>query len=392
VDGIYLDYNATTPTAPEVVAAMAPFWTDNFANPSSLHRFGQRARRAVNAARDDIARLLGAAGPDEIIFTGGGSEADNLALKGAAFARRDRGSHVITSAVEHPAVLGCGEWLAAEGFDVTFLAPDAEGRVLPGALAAALRPDTILVSVMHANNEVGTIQPVAELAALTHEWGALFHTDAVQSVGKIPVNVAALGVDLLSLSAHKFYGPKGIGALYCRRGVTLVPVIHGGHQEEGRRAGTHNVPGIVGLAAALKLGAAEGEEEVRRLAGLRDRLRDRLTARLPWLVIVTPATGAMPNTLNCCFAGVDGEAVLLGLDQEGIAVSTGSACASGSTEPSHVHLAMGVPAEVARGSIRFSLGRYTREADVDRVVEVLVPMAERLRALSPAAGERSSRG
>lgn len=390
--GIYLDYNATTPTADEVVAAMAPYWGDNFANPSSVHRFGQRARKPLNEAREKVAAFLGAASADEIIFTGGGSEADNLALKGVAFSRRDHGNHIITSAVEHPAVLGTCEWLATQGFDVTFLAPDGDGRILPDTLAAALRADTILVSIMHANNEVGTVEPIKELAALAHGRGALFHTDAVQSVGKLPVNVADLNVDLLALSAHKFYGPKGAGALYCRSGVELVPVIHGGHQEEGRRAGTHNTAGVIGLAAALELYAAGGHQEEERLARLRDRLREGIRARVPWSSLITPAKGVTPNTLNVCFGGVDGEAVLLGLDLEGIAVSTGSACASGSTEPSHVHLAMCVPAEVARGSIRFSLGRYTKESDIDRVLEVLPPLAERLRALSPTAGQAASRG
>jgi cysteine desulfurase len=384
MEGIYLDYNSTTPTAPEVFEAMAPFFTDNFANPFNLHRFGQRARGPVNEARDSVAALLGAASPDEIIFTGGGSESDNLAVKGVAAASVSRGRHVITSAIEHPAVLLACEWLAGEGWDVTFLSPDDEGIVHADALAAAIRPDTVLVSIMHANNEVGTVEPVAELAAVARERGVLFHTDAVQTAGKLPVNVDDLGVDLLSISAHKFYGPKGVGVLYVRSGVELVPLIHGGHQEEGRRAGTHNTPGIIGLARALELANADREEEGKRLGRLRDRLKDGILAMPGKVVFMTPAANAMPNTLNVCFPGIEGEALMLALDMEGISAATGSACASGSSEPSHVHAAMGCPPEVARGSIRFSLGKYTTEEDIGRVLEVLPPVVERLRAVSPA--------
>jgi cysteine desulfurase len=384
MEGIYLDYNSTTPTAPEVVEAMAPFFTDNFANPFNLHRFGQRARGPVDDARDKVAALLGADSPDEIILTAGGSESDNLAVLGVAYARRERGRHVITSAVEHPAVLATCEWLAHEGWDVTFLAPDNEGIIHADALAAAIRPDTVLVSIMHGNNEVGTIEPIAELAAVARERGVLFHTDAVQTAGKIPVNVGDLGVELLSISAHKFYGPKGVGALYVRDGVELVPVIHGGHQEEGRRAGTHNTPGIIGLARALELATATAEKEGKRLARLRDKLKDGILAMPGRVVVMTPVANAMPNTLNVCFPGVEGESIMLALDVEGISAATGSACAAGSSEPSHVHLAMGCPAEVARGSVRFSLGKYTTEEDIGRVLEVLPSVVERLRAISPA--------
>jgi cysteine desulfurase len=383
MEGIYLDYNSTTPTDPEVVAAMEPFFTDDFANPSNLHSFGLRANRPVTAARRRVVELLGAASPEEIVFTAGGSEADNLAVKGVAAAYADRGRHIITSAIEHPAVLETCGWLGDMGWDVTFLPPDNEGVVHPDALAAAIRTDTVLVSIMHANNEVGTVEPIAALAAVARERGVLFHTDAVQTAGKIPVNVADLGVDLLSISAHKFYGPKGVGALYVREGVELVPLIHGGHQEEGRRAGTHNTPGIIGLARALELTNADCEEEGERLGRLRDRLKDGILAMPGKVVVMTPATNAMPNTLNVCFPGVEGEAVMLGLDIEGISVATGSACASGSDEPSHVHTAMGCPAEVARGSIRFSLGRYTTEEDISRVLDVLPFVIERLRAVSP---------
>ena len=384
MEGIYLDYNSTTPTDPEVARAMAPFFTDNFANPLNLHRFGRRARRPVDEAREKVAALLGADSAEEIVFTAGGSEADNLALKGVAFARRGR--HVITSAVEHPAVLVACEWLADEGYDVTFLPPDDKGVIHADVLAAAVRADTVLVSVMHANNEVGTVEPVAELAAVARERGVLFHTDAVQSVGKIPVNVKDLGVDLLSISAHKFYGPKGVGVLYVRSGVELVPVIHGGHQEEGRRAGTHDTPGIIGLARALELAVASCAEERERLGRLRDKLKDGVVALPSPVVVMTPGENAIPNTLNVCFPGIDGEAVMMALDLEGISVATGSACATGSAEPSHVHTAMGCPPEVARGSVRFSLGKYTTEEDIGRVLEVLPAVVERLRAVSPTQG------
>ena len=384
MEGIYLDYNSTTPTAPEVVEAMRPFFTENFANPSNVHAFGRRAAGPTAAAREKVAELLGADSPEEIVFTGGGSEADNLAVKGAAYALRERGRHVVTSAIEHPAVLVSCEWLAEEGWDVTFLAPDEAGVISPAKLEAALRDDTVLVSIMHANNEVGTIEPIAELAAVARARGVLFHTDAVQTVGKIAVDVKDLGVDLLAISAHKFYGPKGVGALYVRDGVELVPVIHGGHQEEGRRAGTHNTPGIIGLAAALELACANCREEAERLRRLRDRLKDGILALPGPVVFMTPARHAMPNTLNVCFPGIDGEALMLALDGEGISAATGSACASGSGEPSHVHTAMGCPPEVARGSIRFSLGKYIRPEDIERVLEVLPPAVERLRAVSPA--------
>ena len=384
MEGIYLDYNSTTPTAPEVVEAMRPFFTENFANPSTFHAFGIRAAGPAAAAREKVAEVLGADSPEEIVFTGGGSESDNLAVKGAAYALRERGRHVITSAVEHPAVLLSCEWLAEEGWDVTFLAPDTEGIVSPEVLAAAVRDDTVLVSVMHANNEVGTIEPIAELAAVARERGVLFHTDAVQTAGKIGVNVRELGVDMLSISAHKFYGPKGVGALYVREGVPLIPIIHGGHQEEGRRAGTHNTPGMVGLAAALALGAADWREEAERLGGLRDRLMDGILASVGSVVVMTPVGSAMPNTLSVCFPGIDGEALMLALDVEGISVGTGSACATGTGEPSHVLTAMACPPEVARGSLRFSLGKYTRPQDIERVLEVLPPAVEKLRAVSPA--------
>ncbi|MCP4228813.1 MAG: cysteine desulfurase [bacterium] len=380
---VYLDYNATTPCDPAVIEAMLPYFYENGYNASSLHRLGQRAKAAVTEAREYITAAIGAAYTDEIVFTGGGSEADNLAIKGAAYALRDRGRHVVTTTVEHPAVLETVEWLGDEGWDVTFIPVDMYGMVHPADIEAALRPDTVLVSVMHANNEVGTVMPLAEIGAVCRDRGVLLHTDAVQSVGKLAVDVNDLNVDMLSMAAHKFYGPKGVGALYVRQGIKLTPIIHGGHQEGARRAGTINQAGIVGMAKALELALSDRAEEETRLNGLRRKLRDATIAELPETVIVGHPEEVLPGTVNACFPGIDGESVLLGLDMEGFAVSTGSACSSGSPEPSHVHLAMGVPAEVARGSIRFSLGRYTEEEDIDRLIEVLPPIVNRLREMSP---------
>ncbi len=378
----YMDHNATTAADPRVVEAMLPYFSERYGNPSSPYGMAHQTRDAVEWARRTVADAL-ACDTTEVVFTSGGSESDNLAVEGVAYASRGRGRHVITSAIEHPAVLATCEWLADEGWDVTFLPPDDEGVVHADALAAAIRADTVLVSIMHGNNEVGTVEPIAELATVARERGVLFHTDAVQSAGKIPVNVVDLGVDLLSISAHKFYGPKGVGVLYVRNGVELVPVIHGGHQEEGRRAGTHNTPGIIGLARALELATDGREEEGKRLARLRDKLKDGILAMPGSVVVMTPAGKALPNTLNVCFPGIEGEAIMLALDIEGISVATGSACVSGSSEPSHVHAAMGCPPEVARGSIRFSLGKYTTEEDIGRVLEVLPPVVKRLRAVSP---------
>ncbi len=380
---VYLDYNATTPCDPAVLEAMLPYFTENGYNASSIHHFGQRAMAAVAAAREYIASVIGAASPDEIVFTGGGSEADNLAIKGAAYALRDKGRHIVTTTVEHPAVLETVEWLGDEGWDVTFVSVDEYGMVHPGEIEAVIRPDTVLVSVMHANNEVGTVMPLAEIGAICRDRGVLLHTDAVQSVGKLAVDVNELNVDMLSMAAHKFYGPKGVGALYVRQGIELTPVIHGGHQEGARRAGTLNQTGIVGIAEALELALSDRAEEEARLDGLRRKLRNAIMKELPETVIVGHPDNVLPGTLNACFPGIDGEAVLLGLDMEGFAVSTGSACSSGSTEPSHVHLAMGIPAEVARGSIRFSMGRYTEEEDIGRLIRVLPPIVNRLREMSP---------
>jgi cysteine desulfurase len=379
---IYLDHAATTPTRPEVVEAMMPYFTEHFGNASSIYRIGRDNRKAVDAARADVARVLGAE-QTEIFFTGSGSEADNWAVKGAASARSAKGRHLITSAIEHPAVLEVFEWLAKNGYEVTYLPVDADGLVSPQSLRAAMRPDTTLVSIMMANNEIGTIQPIAELAAIAHEGGALFHTDAVQAAGNIRVHVRELGVDLLTISAHKFYGPKGIGALYVRKGVRIDPLLHGGHQERGRRAGTENVPGIVGMARALTLAGEELAAHDAHLRRLRDMALEEITARVPHVKLNGHRTQRLPGNLNLSFRFIEGESLLLMLDMKGIAASSGSACTSGSLDPSHVLLAIGLPHEIAHGSLRLSFGVVNTEADVRVLVDELVVIVERLRQMSP---------
>ena len=379
---IYLDHAATTPVDPRVLEEMLPYLADRFGNPSSIHWFGRETRGALDRARAEVARLLGAADPSEIVFTGGGSEADNLAVKGIAHALRGRGGHLITSSVEHHAVYDAVGHLAREGYRVTYLPVDAAGLVDPDDLRAAIGGDTILVSIMHANNEVGTIEPIEELAAIARERGVLFHTDAVQTVGAVPVDVRGLGVDLLSLSAHKFYGPKGVGALYVRQGVRPTPLVHGGAQERNRRAGTENVAGIVGLAAALRLAVAELPQR-RRLAGLRDRLIDGVLGRIEHARLNGHRTRRLPGNANFSFEFVEGESLLLNLDLVGVAASSGSACTSGSLEPSHVLLGMGLCHEIAHGSLRLTLGRENTEEDVDYVLSVLPGIVGKLRAMSP---------
>lgn len=379
---IYLDYNATTPCDPRVVEAMLPFFREHFGNPSSLHRFGQEARQMVEKARSVIARSIGAR-DEEIVFTSGGTESNNLAIRGVAQALRKKGNHLVTSSIEHHAVLNVFRALEKEGFVVTYLPVDREGLVHPEDLKKALRPETILVSIMHANNETGVIEPVEELSRVVREHGAVFHTDAVQTVGKIPIWVDDLGVDLLSASAHKFYGPKGVGFLYVRKGTRLVPQILGGHHERGRRAGTENVPGIVGMAKALEIAQDEMHEEARRVGALRDRLEEELQARIPDIVIVSRGASRLYNTSLVLVEYVEGESLLLNLDFEGICVSSGSACTSSSLEPSHVLLACGYPHALAHGSIRFSLGKWTTEEEISRVVAVFPGIVEKLRAISP---------
>ena len=378
---IYLDHNATTPLREEVLEAMLPYLRQEFGNASSLHSFGRAARKAIETAREQVAAALGAK-PREIVFTGCGTEADNQAIKGVALASQDRGDHIITSQIEHKAVLETCQYLEKQGFRVTYLPVDEYGRVNPGDVARSITNRTVLVSVMFANNEVGAIQPIAEIGRVCRDRGVTFHTDAVQAVGKLPVDVGALGVDLLSASAHKFYGPKGVGILYVRRGVKLDPLLHGGHQERGRRAATENVAGIVGLGKALELRLGEMAEEAERLASLRDRLHAGIDERIDHVYLNGHPTARLPGTLNLSFDYIEGEGIIMGLDLAGVAVSSGSACTSASLEPSYVLLAMGVQPALAQGSIRFSLGRENTAADVDYVLETLPPIVARLRAMS----------
>jgi len=381
VNRIYLDHNATTPVAPAVVERMMAALRDDFGNPSSVHHFGQRAKAALDEARSQVAALVGA-DPSEIVFTSGGTESDNFAIRGAAEALEPTGRrHLIASAIEHEAVLNTLRALARRGWRVTLLPVDQSGIVTPDSLRAALTDDTALVSVMHANNEIGTIQPVAALAALARERGALFHTDAVQSAGKLPVQVKSLGVDLLSLSAHKFYGPKGAGAIWIRRGVRLLPLVTGGKHERSRRAGTENVAGALGLGAAADLARTKMTTEAERLAALRDRLEKGIIQSVTGTV-VNGSGARVPNTTNVSFDRVEAESLLIALDLEGVAVSTGSACSSGTLEPSHVLKAMGFPAHRTQNSIRFSLGAANTDAEIDHVVSVLPRLVEKLRSLT----------
>ena len=386
---VYLDYNATTPLHPEVLAAMMPYLTERFGNPSSLHAWGQEARQALEAARTRIAQALGVRDKDTIAFTSGGTEADNLALLGVAGAQQGRGRHVIVSAVEHHAVLNAAAHLARQGFEVTRLPVDGQGLLDPDALRRAIRPDTILVSLMHGNNETGVLFPIGGAGRICRERGVAFHTDAVQTFGKLPLDVEALGVDLLALSGHKIHGPRGAGALFIRRGTEMQPLIHGGAQERSRRAGTENVAAAVGLARATELMLQDQEATAGRLAALRDRLEQGLMAALPGVERNGHPTERLPHTTNLAFAGVEAESVILALDLAGVGVSSGAACSSGSLDPSHVLAAMGLRPERVAGSVRFSLGRGTTPEEVDRVLEALPPMVERMRriaaSLSPAA-------
>lgn len=383
---IYLDHAATTAVDPAVIAAMLPYFAQFAGNPSSIHHQGRMALQALDDARDTVATLLGASAK-ELVFTGGGSESDNLAIKGVAFAQRQRGrgQHLITSAIEHHAVLHAVEYLQAFGFTNTILPVNERGLVAPDDLRAALRPDTVLVSVMYANNEIGTIQPIAELGAICRAAHVPFHTDAIQAAGSLPLDVDDLQVDLLTLTAHKFYGPKGVGLLYVRRGTPLLPQINGGGQERRRRAGTENVPAIVGLAKALALAEERRPSYVRDCTLLRDRLVAGLIAAIPGTRLNGDRTQRLPNNANLAFDCVEGESLLLLLDQHGIAASSGSACSSGSIEPSHVLLALGTPPEAANSSVRFTVGRETTLAGIDHVIATLPGLVARLRAVEPCA-------
>ena len=376
----YLDHAATTPVDPRVAAAMEPYLSKRYGNPSSMYRLAREARQAIDAARDTTAGLL-AARTAEVIFTGSGSESDNFALKGVALSQRERGRHIITSQVEHHAVLHTTDFLAKLGFDVTCLPVDQTGTVDPDAVGRALRDDTILISIMYANNEVGTIQPMEEIGKIARAHRVPFHVDAVQAGGSLDLSVDRLGVDLLSLSGHKFYGPKGTGMLYIRRGTTCWPLIHGGGQERGRRAGTENVAGIVGFASALALAQAERDANNRHTRRLRDRLISRLTATIPGIRLTGHPERRLPNNASFVIDGVSGESLLLALDRQNIWASTGSACTSGSLEPSHVLLAMGLPPRLAAGSLRLTLGKDNTDADVDRVLAILPTLVEQLRGI-----------
>ena len=384
---IYLDYAATTPVRPEVVQAMLPYFTDVFGNPSTIYTCGQEAKGAVEEARSQVAGLIGA-GIDEIVFTSGGTEADNFAIKGVVYASKSKQKHIITTPIEHHAVLETCHFLEESGCRVTYLPVDGNGLVDPADVRRAITTDTVLISVMHANNEVGTIEPIAEIGKVAREAGVCFHTDAVQTAGHLPINVDEMGVDLLSMSAHKLYGPKGIGALYIRKGTRLVAFMHGGEQERGRRASTENVPGIVGFGHAVTLAIEEMSAEAGRLASLRNRLIDGLTEKIDHIRRNGHPTQRLPNNINISIAFVEGESMCLNLDFHGICVSTGSACSSSSTDPSHVMLALGMTPLEAHSSLRMSLGRWTTEEDIDAVLEVLPRVTGKLRDMSPLLKNR----
>ncbi len=379
---IYMDNAATTSTRPEVVQAMLPYFTEHYGNASSIHSVGRDARRAIEKAREQVAKAIGA-NKDEIYFTAGGTESDNWAIKGAAHAQAKKGKHIITSQVEHHAVLHTCAALEKQGYTVTYLPVDRDGLVHVEDVAAAITPETTLITIMAANNEIGTIQPIAAIGALAKEKGILFHTDAVQAIGAMPIDVHAMHIDMLSLSGHKFHGPKGIGALYIRKGVRVQNFIDGGAQERNRRAGTENLPAIVGMGEAIALATADIAARSQRITALRDKLIDGILADIAFTRLNGSRTHRLPNNVNVSIQFVEGEALLLRLDLAGVAASSGSACTSGSLDPSHVLLAIGLPHEVAHGSLRLSLGDDTTEADVDGVLKVLPGIVRTLRDMSP---------
>ena len=378
---VYADNSATTRVCDEAVTAMLPFFTEEYGNPSSIYPFASESKKALEASRKTVAEILGAA-PEEIIFTGGGTEADNHAICGVARANIKKGKHIVTSAIEHHAVLHTFERLKREGFDITYVPVDENGTVTPEALEAAMKEGTTLVSIMAANNEIGTIQPLKELSAVAHAHGAVFHTDAVQAAGHIAINVKEMGIDMLSLSAHKFNGPKGVGLLYVKKGTLAQRFMEGGGQEKGRRSGTENVAGIVGMAKALEISASHMEEENARLSALRKKLEDGISA-IPFTRLTGHRENRLPGLCSCVIQYIEGESLVLMLGLSGICASTGSACSTGSLDPSHVLMAIGLPHEIAHGSLRLSLGRYSTEEDVDYILEKLPEIVKTLRAMSP---------
>ena len=379
---LYLDHSATTPVKQEVLETMLPYLSEAFGNPSSIYRIGREARLAVEKAREKIAAAIGAE-PGEVYFTGSGTEADNWALRGVARLLEKKGRHIITSAIEHPAVLETCRDLQQQGGEITYLPVDSDGLVSATDLEAAIRPDTVLVSIMAANNEIGTVEPFAELAAVCRKKGVFFHTDAVQAIGQIPIDVKKMGIDLLSMSGHKFYGPKGVGALYVRKGIAIKPFITGGHQEKGRRAATENVAGIVGMGTAIELAVKDLTKNTEHLRMLRDTAISRIEAEIPYVRLNGHRTCRLPGHVNFSFQFIEGESLLLMLDINGIAGPSGSACTSGSLDPSHVLLAIGLPHEIAHGSLRLTFGAENTMEDVDYLVEKLKTIVQRLRDMSP---------
>lgn len=379
---IYLDHAATTPVKPEVLEAMLPYFTERFGNASSIYTLGRESKKAIEEARDKVAAALNAQS-GEIFFTGSGTEADNWAIKGVAYANRQKGNHIITSAIEHHAVLHTCKYLESDGFEVTYLPVDENGLVTPEQVEAAIKPNTILITVMFANNEIGTIQPIAEIGRVAREKGVYFHTDAVQAIGNVNINVEEMKIDLLSLSSHKFYGPKGIGALYVKKGVKLTSFMHGGAQERGRRASTENIPAIVGLGKAIELASKGVGAYNAKLLALRDRTISEIQSKIPFIKLNGDRYKRLPGNVNFSFEFIEGESLLLMLDMKGIAGSSGSACTSGSLDPSHVLLAIGLPHEIAHGSLRLTFGEDNTDADIDYLMEALPNIVQRLREMSP---------
>lgn len=385
---IYMDHAATTYVKPEVLNEMLPYFTEKFGNPSSIYSYGREAKKAIETAREKVAKAIGAE-PSEIYFTSGGTEADNWAIKGAAFAAKSKGDHIITSAIEHHAVLHTCQYLEKHGFEITYLPVDEYGMIDPDDVRRALTDKTVLISIMTANNEIGTIEPVDEIGKIAKDRGIYFHTDAVQATGSIDVDVNVMNVDMLSMSAHKLYGPKGIGALYIRKGIKTDQFMHGGAQERNRRASTENVPGIVGLGKAIEMAVAEMSQRRERLECLRDKLIKGIMDNIPYVRLNGHPTKRLPGNANLSFEFIEGESILLGLDMKGVAASSGSACTSGSLDPSHVLLAIGLSHETAHGSLRLTLGDENTEQDVDYVIEVLPGIVDRLRQMSPLFAERT---